>query len=98
MTYTQEEQQLIEETAKEYFKGINPKIVGNQGISILYRPNQLDVLNAIPFAFQSSAMQLIIESRIKAAKIELLDSALNWSNEVNDTSEYLQNKLNELKK
>ena len=48
--------------------------------------------------FQSLAIQSILESRIKQAKIDLLESALNWSNEVNDTCEYLQHKLNELKK
>ena len=83
MTYTDEEYKQIEDAAKEYSLNIKQWVYAE---------------NTFKDAFQSLAIQSILESRIKQAKIDLLESALNWSNEVNDTCEYLQHKLNELKK
>jgi hypothetical protein len=66
MNYTTEEQQLIEDAAKKYQ-------INNHNL-----PNfQFVIKEAIEEAFiecsKSSAMQQIIESRVKAAKTELLE-------------------------
>lgn len=61
MNYTETEQQLIEDAANT----INQK----QRIEILVKPRYIDAALQL---LESTAMQQIIESRVKAAKIEVL--------------------------
>lgn len=85
MTYTNEEQELIESIkTKVSFLSTRDKIIKD--------------------IFHSSAMQQIIESRIKQAKIELLEELIQTNQIFSDAScmtlgyRHLNDKLTELKK
>ena len=82
MTYTDEELKLIEKSEKEF-----------------YQESSLDdsgEMSNFESAFQSEAMQSILESRIKSAKIELLEEL--DGERLNYIKGVIEDKLNKLKK
>lgn len=93
MTYTTEEQELIEKAAKEYAGIPLGRIINfNERYYNTANCMKYDAINA---AFNSNLMQQIIDSRIKQAKIELLEELrIKPYIQVND---YLVKEISKLK-